>query len=226
MVDRAVFFPGADREAFLPGSKPKAAEAGAGAETAEERGGEKTSQKTARGSRVTSSSPCPWRRFFDFVLWCLLLVLLLRFLAARVTRHLQGRVARVRHQGAGSRVFGRFGQDLAGVAVAGDRRFRDREAAADPGVVDVVGAGIGRVERFRGEEEGVAAVGVGVEEVGGLADPARSRSAGRSRRPGRRSRCRRPPTRRHRRAVGVLGDRRSAESKKTRPPSAERSRGL
>ena len=110
----------------------------------------------------------------------------------------------------------------------GGERFG--EAAADAGVVEVDRAGVGGDQRAVGEEEGVGAVGGGVDEGGAARRRGRRRSARRSRpascscpRPG-------PPTRRRRcrrRSVLVsVRARASAESKKTRLPSAERTRGL
>src|SRR5690606_15625440 len=58
------------------------------------------------------------------------------------------------------------GYHLAGIAEAGDRDRRRREATADLGDVDVDGAGIGRDQRAVGEEEGLVAAGGGIEEGG------------------------------------------------------------
>ena len=65
-----------------------------------------------------------------------------------------------------ARVFGCGGQRLAGVAVAGDRRRRFGEAAADAGVVEVDRSRDRSRPARLGEEEGVGAGGGGVEEGG------------------------------------------------------------
>ena len=115
---------------------------------------------------------------------------------------------RRRAQGAGGRVFGFGRQRLAGVAEAGDRRFGRGEAAADAGVVDVGGAGVGGDEGSVGEEEGVRAVGGGVEEGGAAVGPSAGDQADAAVGPGAAARAGRLPLVDVLIVVGVLGDER------------------